>query len=159
MNFKHGHKKRGKGTAEHAAWSAMKARCLNKNHKWYRIYGGRGITVCARWLNSFESFLEDMGPRPAGKSIERRNNNEGYNPTNCYWATRKEQSRNKRDNRLITCDGETHSVTEWAEKLNVPRARIAGRLRKGWSPERTIHEPKQKPRRGKSGDGTQSFAA
>jgi hypothetical protein len=75
------------------SWSSMRERCLNNRHEAYRHYGGRGIAICERW-DSFENFLADMGERPNGLSLERKNTNGDYNPSNCVWATAKEQSNN-----------------------------------------------------------------
>lgn len=100
---KHGHSWRGGGTPEFFCWSSMIARCSNQSHKQWRHYGGRGIRVCERWQASFSSFLEDMGPRPGpGFSLDRIDNERGYEPGNCRWTTAKVQGRNKR--RVILCE-------------------------------------------------------
>lgn len=94
---KHGDAKRGNRSSEYTAWLRMKSRCYNKNTVNYADYGGRGIKVCERWLNSYVDFISDMGRKPAPSlTLERMNNSGNYEPVNCKWATRKEQRRNQR---------------------------------------------------------------
>lgn len=121
-------------------WRGMRTRCENPNAESYANYGARGIQVCERW-KTFELFLEDMGPRPQGTSLERRNNELGYTPDNCYWATPFEQSRNKRDNRLLTVHGVTQPLCVWAEALGTDGGTIRGRLLRGWTVERACTTP------------------
>jgi len=107
---------RVKDIPEHWVWRTMIARCTRPSHKSYDNYGGRGIKVCEKWLNSYEDFFSDMGPRPSEKhSIERRNNNEGYGPENCYWADWKTQGNNKRNTIFIEHDGQMKPLTIVAE--------------------------------------------
>ena len=110
----------------------MLQRCRNPRDRWYAAYGGRGIAVAPEWL-SYERFLQDVGPRPsADHSIDRIDNERGYEPGNVRWATRIEQARNRRTNRLISALGVTLSVSEWAERTGVNRQTIYDRLRRGW---------------------------
>jgi hypothetical protein len=93
---KHGQNRRGGRSREYAAWRGMKTRCLNSKHASFHYYGGRGIKVCARWLASFDAFFADMGRCPKNRSLDRKNNDGNYEPGNCRWATKKQQSANRR---------------------------------------------------------------
>lgn len=115
-------------TRTYMAWTNMKTRCNNPSKHDIKNYGNRGIIVCKRWLNSFENFFSDMGEPPEGKSIERIDNNKGYSPENCKWATRKEQMRNTRYNRMVSYRGQTRCVAEWAEVLGIKGKILINRL-------------------------------
>lgn len=132
-------------SSEYAIWVSMIARCCNPKNNAYPRYGGRGITVCERWRSSFKMFLQDMGRRPAGKSLDRfPDKNGNYEPDNCRWATSTQQNRNRRDNRMLTAFGLTLCVAEWAERLGVDRTLIKDRLRRGWTAERALSEGKKR---------------
>lgn len=149
----HGHGKNGtggNGSRTYISWTQMRQRCLNPHHTFYAEYGGRGITVCARWVNSFENFLADMGERPMGMSLDRIDVLKGYSPENCRWLSQKGQCRNKRDNLLLTYNGKTLCASEWAEITGLPQSTICKRYRSGWDAERTLTEPLRKIRRAKS---------
>lgn len=119
-------------TTEFRSYGSMKTRCYNTNHLYYKHYGGRGIKVCDRWLNSFENFLADMGKKPSPKhSIERIDNNKGYSPENCKWATPIEQSNNKRTNIVVWINGCGRTVSEWAKIAGVDRKTVANRIKNG----------------------------
>lgn len=129
-------------TPEHSVWGGIKTRCYNPNATGYENYGGRGITMCAQWLNDFSQFYKDMGPRPSSNhSIERKDTNGNYDPTNCVWATSMEQGKNRRNNRPLTLNGETLILSEWARRLGFSTARIVTRLKRGWSVEKTLTTP------------------
>jgi hypothetical protein len=115
----------------------MRKRCRNSKQRDFINYGGRGIGICKEW-NSFEVFIRDMGTRPQGTTIERVDNNSGYSPENCRWASRKVQNRNKRDTLRVLYNGELICARDLEEKLGLPPRRIDDRLRKGWTLERAI---------------------
>lgn len=119
------------GSSEHNTWSGMLARCRNPNDTAYERYGGREIRVCERWLK-FGAFYADMGPRPEGLTLERIDNNKGYEPGNCKWATRLDQARNRRSVIMITHNGETKNVSDWAKSIGVSKMTVHRRLNAGW---------------------------
>src|SRR5258707_9500376 len=121
-------------------WLGMKRRCVNQKRDDYRHYGGRGIKVCKRW-QKFENFYEDMGDPPDGYSIERKNNNKGYNKENCKWATWSEQRRNTRLTTWLIIDNQKMNLQDAAEYLGIKHNTLWNRLKRGWSPERAVKEP------------------
>lgn len=112
-------------------WRDMVGRCIRKSHHAYARYGGRGITVCDRWKNDPHSFIADMGPRPPGMTLERKDNSAGYFPYNCEWANRSTQNNNRRTNIVIEHEGLTLTAAQWADKIGIPRARIYKRIEIG----------------------------
>lgn len=124
-------------TAIYRLWCTMHDRCYNKNCKKYKDYGARGIVVCERW-HDVKNFVEDMGERPQGKTLNRINNDGNYEPTNCEWATPLEQANNKRNNRWITYNGETLTVAQWGRKAGINPAAIIKRLFRGWSIKKAL---------------------
>lgn len=134
ISTKHG----GYQTRLYNIWQAMKKRCSsNKKHndKW-ESYGGRGITIHEDWINSFEIFREwaIASGYEDGLSIERMDVDGNYEPSNCTWANAKEQALNRRNNRLVTIDGRTQSITQWADELGINRATVNSRVNiLGWN--------------------------
>jgi hypothetical protein len=122
-------------------WNAMRSRCLNPNNERYGDYGGRGISICDRWLK-FENFYKDMGDSYIeGLTIERKNTNGNYEPSNCKWDTRKVQARNTRSNKVITYKGVTATVAEMCETLGIDLRIVYRRLYDGWSVLDAIESP------------------
>lgn len=138
---KHGHSRNGRKSSEYISWSRMKQRCYNETHAMWPEYGSRGISVCERWRDSFEAFLEDMGPRPDGCSIDRIDNDGDYEPRNCRWSNSHDQSRNKRSNIMIEVNGVTKCITDWSASCGAAVSTIKYRLKRGWSAERAVTEP------------------
>jgi hypothetical protein len=131
-------------TPEYRVWASMWDRCSNPASKAYDDYGARGIRVAPEW-RQFEAFIGDMGPRPSPRhTLERANNNKGYGPTNCRWATRKEQMNNTRANVGITFEGRTMNIAGWCKELSMHHATFDSRLRMGWSIEKIITTPVKK---------------
>lgn len=123
------------GTPTFISWDSMKQRCLNPKHKSYSDYGGRGVKVCKRWLESFENFLADMGEHPDGMTLERDEVDGDYEPSNCRWATSKEQGNNRRNSRHITMGGKTMTIAQWAEELGMSRQALRHRINSNWTEE------------------------
>lgn len=121
-------------------WKAMKSRCLNENDKDYKNYGGRGITICDRWI-SFFNFLEDMGERPHGMTIDRIDTNGDYTPDNCRWATPKTQANNTRYNYYVEHNGEVKTVRQWSEQSAVEYKTLLYRISSGWNFEEAMKTP------------------
>lgn len=121
-------------TPEFNTWVNIRQRCYNKNHPQYKDYGGRGILVCDRWLESFENFYNDMGEKPFKKAtLERKNTNGNYTPDNCKWATFKEQQNNRRNNRIVEYDGKKQTLQQWADEYNIDSDIVRSRIdRDGW---------------------------
>lgn len=128
--------------SEYNAWRTMRQRCNNPNNYNYWRYGGRGIAVCKRWNESYANFINDMGAKPSpSHSLERVNNDLGYSPENCIWATLSQQASNTRQNNYITVGGVKDTITGWARKLNCMPSALRGRLKRGWSAEKTVTTP------------------
>jgi len=126
-------------TSEYRAWQQMRLRCMDPKHKAYPNYGGRGITVCAQWLDSPAQFYADMGPKPSARhELDRRDNSKGYSPENCRWVTRATNDRNRRSNRLVTHNGETLALAEWCERFGKPCDTVKKRLDAGWPVEKAL---------------------
>ena len=140
-NLKHGQS----NSKLYNVWSSMKKRCNEKNHKSYYRYGGRGITYCSEWedFNNFMGWALKNGYKE-NLTLDRIDNDKGYYPENCRWATPKEQSRNRHTNKFLTYKGNTKTIAEWEEILGTKKGTIASRIRHGWSIEKAIETPVKK---------------
>lgn len=139
-NIRHG----GCGTLTHARWKSMMARCNNPNATNYKYYGALGIAVCERW-HEFQSFLADMGECASrSMTLDRIDNNKGYEPGNCRWVTQAEQNKNKSDCVLLTFNGVTKNATDWAASVGISQNALNQRLYLGWSVERALTQPLKK---------------
>lgn len=139
--LKHGNcmKHSGKETGAYTSWRGMNDRCSNPNNKMWDRYGGRGVTVCEQW-QKFEKFLEDMGDRPDGHTIERIDSDKGYEPGNCKWVPRARQNCNKKGNRMLTIYGKTMCLADWHRIVEggVSYSAIKQRLNRGWIDKQAI---------------------
>ena len=142
-NYRHG----GSHTRLYNIWSSMKSRCMNENDLAYDNYGGRGIRVCDRWTD-FSLFREDMGDRPRGMSLDRIDNEQGYSPENCRWASRSTQNRNRRDRRMVTHIGRSMLISDWAKETGLNVSTIWARINKGWDEALAVSTPKLGSRKG-----------
>ena len=137
-NFVHGRT----GSPEYATWKSIIKRCTNPNDISFKNYGERGIKVCEEWMNDFMAFFNYIGPKPTQKhSIERINNNRNYQPGNVKWATQKQQCNNKRNNHRITLNGQTMTITQWADFVGIPPKTLHNRINLGWPPVKAIFQP------------------
>lgn len=139
--LRHGHFKNGKMSPTYSSWVSMKRRTTKPNHKDWPRYGAVGIKLCKRW-HDFVNFLNDVGLRPdLEHSIDRIDNSKGYEPGNCRWATRSQQQCNKNKTKLITYNGESLTVVQWARKLGRPKCAVAQRIANGMDPIEAITRP------------------
>lgn len=138
----HGNKKHGMyGTKTYGCWRNMLSRCRNKNYFRYKDYGGRGITVCDKWLQ-FSGFLEDMGEKPNNLSLDRIDNNKGYYKENCRWTTQKEQMKNTRANVHIFFKGKDYILNDLSKKIGISRDAIKRRYARGKQVNERIENPR-----------------
>lgn len=126
----------------YTAWSNMRGRCFGRVPKSRKAYLDKGISFDPSW-ESFDTFLADMGPRPEGMTLDRKDNSKGYSKDNCRWATRKDQANNTTRNRLLTHAGETLNSTQWAERLGISYQTISTRLWRGWPVEKVLSAPRR----------------
>lgn len=120
-------------------WDSMIGRCYRKSHPAYKYYGARGITVCARWRESFQNFLADMGEAPPGLWLDRRNGDKPYEPGNCRWVTPKVSAQNKRQRQP-----DPGSIRQRAKRAGLDHAIVHNRIARGWALERALNTPKLK---------------
>ncbi len=128
MFVKHGHTRNGRPSPTWHSWASMRQRCSYPKARCYEDYGGRGIKVCARWEDSFENFLSDMGEKPRGYVLDRIDNDGNYKPSNCKWSSTRESSRNKRSAVRIEYKGETKCLKDWCSSLNLDYQAVYKRL-------------------------------
>lgn len=136
MKRTHGESNKSK---EWNAWASMMQRCHNPKNKRFYSHGGRGIKVCERWMDSYENFLKDMGRAPTEKhSLDRKDNDGNYEPSNCKWSTKKEQANNTRRNIRVEYLGRVQTLMQWCDELAIPYLKAKARINRGMSPERAF---------------------
>jgi hypothetical protein len=128
-------------TKEYHAWESMKQRCYNKGYSSYSEYGGRGIKLSKRWLNSFTLFYQDMGPSPKGYELDRKNSDGNYHKSNCRWVPNSVNTNNRRCSVFFTFEGRTQSASQWAHEYGMKAVTVLSRRRQGWSPRKTLKTP------------------
>lgn len=145
LNTKHGHGSQRVGRSpEYQSWRSMRERCLNPNHSQFRYYGGRGVSICERWLTGtdgatgFECFLRDMGPRPPSKTLDRIDGHGNYEPLNCRWAVAKRQIRNRSNSVSVSIGGVQHNLADYCESKNLDIRIVRIRLQSGATDEEAI---------------------
>lgn len=137
MNRKHGLS----DTKLYRRWYSMVGRCKYPSHTSWKWYGAKGVTVATEWL-SFETFMKDMGNPPFSRAtIERKSNSGPYSKENCYWATEKEQGRNRSNNLILTHQGKSQSAAAWADEIGIDMVRLHERKQRGWTDEEAITTP------------------
>lgn len=137
---RHGAKANKQTSYEYVVWTLMRDRCNNPNNKSYGYYGGRGISIDPKW-DDFSVFLSDMGCRPSGMTLDRIDSELGYSPTNCQWATRKQQSRNRKYCRKFVWNGQEQFLWKLAEDHGIPVHTMNQRLHRGWTLDRALNQP------------------
>ncbi len=130
-------------TPTYRIWAAMKQRCFNPHSSKYECYGGRGIKVCKRWAgkNGFKNFLDDMGERPKGKELDRRNNDGNYEPNNCRWVSIRKNRNNTRSNVVLSLGGRRRTIAQWSRKKGINPGTLWDRLNRGWPIEKALNTP------------------
>jgi hypothetical protein len=134
----HGHARKRRLSPTYRSWANMISRCTHPKNKNWNRYGGRGIKVCDKWRLSFKAFLQDMGEKPQGLTIDRIDNSGNYEPGNCRWATVQEQMQNTCQTKLLQFGGESMGLAAWGRKLGIKKETILDRLRRGWGLEKTL---------------------
>lgn len=127
-------------TPTHRVWAGMKQRCNDQNFHCYSNYGGRGIIYEPKW-DKYDGFLEDMGERPLGMTLDRRNNNGNYTKENCRWVTPRVQSNNRRDNVFLEFNGYRRTIAQWEREIGLPDYTIGNRINNGWTVKDAIETP------------------